>query len=417
MDSGYNTAKQCCLNMKDYKELGPEDSIYPNVSGCVKHRHKKIVTYIQPGKLGSDTEWDQVNLNKCLMEQINNDTDKMSETKESAKNTMYTGAVIGSIISVFVLIIVFIFAKFKIPLLIYNRFLDILEEDQPLLIGFTVITIILLSALSYLFFVVYGGAGKTTIIRGSLELSNVSDISNKDKKTDLKDSITPPKDTKYNYNNSINMDIDNQCTYIFSLKINENNKILHGLQHIFRVCDGSGDTQYPGVWFDPKRNMLLIYMSYAHSVDSNTPTSTPSSTNGINLKDGVLIEIDNINFEELYQFAIVIHNGKDKYVDVYVNAKLIISKLVDSGRHFNPPTHPTLVLGTDVNTYNTIDGEISNLINYNTPLTHREIETHYLSILSVSGGYLRYMGNLLKKTIMYPKNILFGSDSDSDCSN
>ena len=417
MKSGYTTAKYCCkkhsgkpglewTNATKLKKLEK-----PHISGCVKDKSNKV-TYIQPGDQGESPDWESVNLNKCLMEQINNDTEIMTENKESAKNTMYTGAVIGSIISVFVLIIVFIFAKFKVPMLLYHSFLDMLEEDQPLLIGITVITIIFISVLSYLFFVVYGGKGKKTIIRGSLELSNVKykkNIQNTSNDPDMSnnDLITINHESLYKYKNSIGMDNEHQCTYIFSLQIYEKNKKYTNLQHIFHVGnDKSTDTQYPGVWFEPDRNILIIYMSYE-----------PNGGDGAN---GMHIEIDNINYEEIYQFSIVIHNGKDQYVEVYVNAKLIISKLADKNRKFNaPPLSPKLVLGTDISSVHTIEGEISNLINYSGPLTHREIESHYLSIISTTDGYLRYMGNLLKYAIMYPKNILFGDDedSDSDCSN
>jgi len=127
-----------------------------------------------------------------------------------------------------------------------------------------------------------------------------------------------------------------------------------------------------------------------------------------NLDNVLTIEIDNIPFNEPIHVSIVI---QDKYIEIYINSKLIVSK--QKNGEISKLTKEIMAEFKDMQigqykNERTINGQIKDLYNYNRALTHKDIESHYMSILVVSKGYINYIMSLLLKIIMYPKQLLFG---------
>ena len=370
------------------------------------------ITYSEgPGENGRNIKphngWKPVNIDQCLSEKIHEEekleidykqnaelmihqkNDEIEKINKENKNRLYTGFGIGAIITITSCILIFIFAKLKLIPLFYNKIIELLEQDKPLLIGITIVSLIVLSIFSYLVFVVYGGKGKRTIISGSFQL-------NKTKTTN-----------EFDYNKG-NIDTDSpDQSYIFWLKINEKNKAsTDEEQHIFHVGHEKSMLQYPAVWFNSKKNILTF--TFSTKVSYNRKNS-----------DVLEIDIDNIEFEEWFHVGIVINNDNmSPNVDIYINSKLVVSKLVDSGKFITKEQFTELKPKVFVGGWKknkTIDGEIKDLYNYNRALTHKDIETHYLSLLVVTQGYIRYMYNILSGIILYPKHLLFSSGDGDTC--
>lgn len=433
--------KKCCKDTVNQKHpqatyFTTPPNIRPSNQGCFYSNSNNKIIYNEIGRparvtVGStghqNSHWTQVNIDDCLAKKIDEEEvlkskdyladsrlitskeNQISKLEIENKKRLYTGLGIGGIFTLFACILIFVTAKLKLIPLFYNRIIELLEEDRPLLIGIVVITLIVLSIFSYLVFVVYGGAGKKTIIGGTLELNNLM-------KHTIKPSVkheTPYvfEQHSFDYNETnVKTDSDNQASYIFWLRINEKNKIYSddgGFQHIFHVGEDGSNLQFPGVWFDPKKNIMSITLSkYKKGKIQNEIFD---------------IEIDNIDFGKWYHFGIVIHNMKTSgsYVEIYINSKLVVSKLLESGYNFITKTEmadikPKVYVG-GWGGY-TIEGSINNLFNYNYPLTHKQIESHYLSLVVVTQGYFRYIFNILGKIILYPKHLLFSSgDDDGIC--
>ena len=353
-------------------------------------------------------QWIPVETDTCLSKKLTKtkkDTKRaINEMKEENDNTMWTGVGIGALFTIVVCSIVFIFAKFKLIPLIYDRFEELLVTNQPLLIGVIVSLILVISISVYIIAVVRGGEGKQTIIGGSLELSNVSKTSR---------SSNENKFGMQQYVSNIT-NTENESSYIFWLKINEFNKNdinspkKDELQHIFHI--GTEHINYPGVYFKQNENKLVFIFSKNY-IDYETIKDT-----------GYIFEIDNIEFEKWFHVGIVIH--KD-YMEIYINAKLLVSKL------FNKPSPPHNIpnaeyMKTNIQVYigqdgissnpqHTISGTINNLFNYPSALTHKEIESHYLSFTTTSQGYIRYVYKFIKKIVTYPKKLLFNDDDQDEC--
>ena len=197
------------------------------------------------------------------------------------------------------------------------------------------------------------------------------------------------------------------------MKINEFNKNdinspkkKGDLQHIFHI--GTKNINFPGVYFKQNENKLVFIFSKNYS-DYETTKET-----------GDLFEIDNIEFEKWFHVGIVIH--KD-YMEIYINAKLLVSKLFKSETPKLPTTEDMktkiqVYIGQDdisTNLQHTISGTINNLFNYPSALTHKEIESHYLSFTTTSQGYIRYVYQFIKKIVTYPKKLLFNDDDQDEC--
>ena len=361
---------------------------------------------------GTRRTWIPVETDTCLSKKLTRtktDTKRaINEIKEENENTMWTGVGIGALFAIVVCSIVFIFAKFKLIPLIYDRFEELLVTNQPLLIGGIVSLILVISIAVYLNTVVNGGEGKQTIIGGSLELSNVNNIiSGRDttSKVGIEQSVTNITST------------ENESSYIFWLKINEYNKDINStepdeLQHIFHI--GNDIINYPGVYFKQKENKLVFILS-GNNIDSKDFKSTDNK--------GYIYEIDNIEFEKWFHVGIVIHKG---YMEIYINAKLLVSKLFNKSR-----SHTKIPKAADLKTqmhayigqyndpasrsHSTISGTINNLFNYPSALTHKDIESHYLSFSTTSQGYIRYVYQFIKKIVTYPKKLFFNDDDQDEC--
>ena len=337
---------------------------------------------------------------------IKNDVNE-KEFASGLETNYKKGLAIGALVAIVSLVIVFIFVKLKLIPLIYNQILDYMTNHQTEFIIIILILFLIITFISYLIFIVHGGKGKISIINGTMKLNNYL-YRGKSKSGSM-----------MQYDN-FEMDDDNQVSYIFWLKINEDNKQYDKIyaydnndrwQHIFHV--GSADDksiQYPGVWFDPSKNILRIIMSITKT--GGTPTRQ-------------LIDIDNIAFEEWLHIGIVINNNSSHsaFVEVYINSKLITTKLLGSpfkkilnsykNKNITPLKNKIKIyVGGDLK-YKTINGSISDLFNYNNVLTHRDIDSHYVSILVTTTGYLRYILKLIKSVVMYPKNLLFHDDNDT----
>jgi len=404
----YENARICCMKKCKSKIIEEEEgdkavktSLNNLPTGCFYDPNKDQCLYntSSASVIPPSNQYTHFPISQCLSEEINQSKKKLQEKnnediinnemnlknkKELVENsdTNYKkGLVIGGIVTIVLCIVTFIFAKLKLIPLIYNQILDYLENNRVEFIIVCVILLLIITFISYLTFIVHGGKGKKGIINGTMNLTNYLSINNTTKMLE--------------YDN-FEMDDDNQTSYIFWLKINEDNKQYNNWQHIFHVGTYPDiNIQYPGVWFEPAENILRIVLAI--------PTIGVPPVN---------IDIDNIPFEEWLHIGIVINNNSTNstFAEVYINSKLITTKLLEKFKNGlkNPQFKDSIKIyvGGDDNN-DTISGSISDLFNYNNVLSHMDIESHYMSILVTTTGYLMYILKIIKSIVMYPKNLLF----------
>ena len=437
----YDERKCCMKQCKSNRNFNFEEEeelatlVATNVRGCYTSEHKCFystggdaqieASQIDPSQIYSIsqclsnkiTDLDSKLQDKISYDILNNDIN-IKNNLELEKSNYKKGLAIGALVAIVSLVIVYIFAKLKLIPLIYNQILDYMTNNQTEFIIILLVLFLIITFISYLLFIVKGGKGKQSIINGTMKLNNYL-YRGKSKSGSM-----------MQYDN-FEMDDDNQVSYIFWLKINEDNKQYadngygngngydndydnnDGWQHIFHIGSSANNTsiQYPGVWFDPSKNMLRITMSI-----------TAHDNMQKQQKQQKHIHIDNIAFEEWIHIGIVINNNSSHSanIEVYINSKLITTKLLgisfksilNSYKKKNTPSLKNamkIYVGGDLQN-KTINGSISDLFNYNNVLTHRDIDSHYMSILVTTTGYLRYILKLLKSVVMYPKNLLFYED-------
>jgi hypothetical protein len=323
-------------------------------------------------------------INDMYKKNNNKDTEIQTLTEQN-KNTRNVGLIIGAIIAFVLGFVVFIVAKFHLLSLAKDEISNFVEHNRIVFIIMITSLVFITSVLLYIMLVVKGGDGKRALISGSLELTN-SSYSSSSNGILLKPSGIKSENIRYSEGNGL------ETTYIFWLTIDESNmnipnhNSLNDWQHIFSVRN-SNNQEYPGVYLSKTTNVLLFYF---------------------NLDNVLTIEIDNIPFNEPIHVSIVI---QDKYIEIYINSKLIVSK--QKNGEISKLTKEIMAEFKDMqigqyNNKQTINGQIKDLYNYNRALTHKDIESHYMSILVVSKGYINYIMSLLLKIIMYPKQLLFG---------